>query len=351
MSIFKINKIYQVVLIIGFILLIWIPYLEMNFPFIKQLESTEKRNLHQKPKFDILHPYRFTSEYENYFNDNFGFRNNLITIRSKIMLYIFNQSPTDSVIIGKNGILFFTTGLGDIVSRPPYSKAIIEWLKNAYEQEQALLNNNDIYYISVIAPDKHTIYPEYLPNILLGQVKNPRLDQRITFIKEINNSQEIDLRPALMKAKKQYALYYKTDTHWNNYGSFIVYQEIMKNLKQKFTNLEPLSMSDFNISATSKKGADLSNFIALPNSFTDTEVKFSLKAKSLEKIKDSNKINKVIIYYDSFFDPKYTWGTVNFLANHFKHVITVSRYKAFDNDFILKEKPDVVIYESVESEI
>lgn len=351
------RKIFPLFLIISFLIIIWVPIMQMVFPIFEQIESTEKRALSKIPKLNLLHPYNFVTDYEKYFNDNFGFRNNLITLRSLILFYVYLQSPSGYVVLGNNGMLFFTPGLVSNSENTLYSKEVLDTISKAYRDELRLLSKNNIYFISVIAPNKHTIYSEYLPVNYALHKKSYKLDQRIKAIKQIANSQEIDLRKTFIEEKKNKLIYYKTDSHWNNYGSFLAYQEIMKNIKNKFPNLEPLNLNDFDISIRKKVDGDLATLLGIPTYFEDNEVLFKLKKSSRENKLDNKKLDKVIIYHDSFFDPQNTWGTVNFLSYHFSKVISLPIYKVndiyrgFDNKFILEEKPEVVVYEAVERDI
>jgi len=88
----------------------------------------------------------------------------------------------------------------------------------------------------------------------------------------------------------------------------------------------------------------------MPFKFTeDEEVMFTLKKESkLKKFSEDKLISKILVSYDSFFDPQYPWGTVNFLTYHFSKVITISGGLDFDHDLIEKEMPDIVILEVAE---
>ena len=42
----------------------------------------------------------------------------------------------------------------------------------------------------------------------------------------------MDVRPALIAAKSSGILYYRTDTHWNDWGAFIAYQQIIAQVQK-----------------------------------------------------------------------------------------------------------------------
>ena len=70
--------------------------------------------------------------------------------------------------------------------------------------------------------------------------------------KDDTHASFIDARNFLATAKKEmkYPLYYKTDTHWNNLGAFLVYSEIMKEVKARYPEVKVLTLADFSLSST-----------------------------------------------------------------------------------------------------
>lgn len=78
------------------------------------------------------------------------------------------------------------------------------------------------HYGIILAPDKETIYPEFLPDWARPAANSvtdalfSQVDRRIYF----------DTRPALKQAKAEfsYDLYYKTDSHWNPLGAYVAFR-------------------------------------------------------------------------------------------------------------------------------
>ena len=84
--------------------------------------------------------------------------------------------------------------------------------------------------IVVIAPNRENIYPEWLPNNVKQVGTDDRLDKLMGYMNKLDSDVTIlDLRDELTGAKHHYPLlYFKHDTHWNQMGAFIAYQEICK---------------------------------------------------------------------------------------------------------------------------
>lgn len=334
----------------SFFLLIWSPYFRMNYNPAGQITNTENRTLSHISTFNLKDPIVYINEYEKYFNDHFGFRTNLISWNNYLSVVLINESPISTVVLGSKGWLYYAEGLTDNAKRPIFSEDRLLTIGQTLEQQTKYLNDQGIMLVIVIAPDKHTIYPEMLPFYLKNYANNSELARKLSYLKQFQDIQIVDLMRPLLDKKPERTLYYKTDTHWNNYGSFIVYQELMKVIKIKFPKVEMLNEEDFDITIKPQYEGDLLKILALPFKFTeDEEVRFTLKSESkLKKLPGDKIIPKALISYDSFFDPQYPWGTVNFLANHFSQVIVTTNGLDFDHDLIKEERPDVVIFEIAE---
>lgn len=347
------KNIINYIFIGGFFVLLWSPYMKLNYDPINQISNTENRKLSSLPKFNLKNLIDYVNEYEKYFNDNFGFRADLISWNNYISVLLINESPVPNVVLGIKGWLFFSEGLGNNIKKPAYTEYNLRSIKSTLEEQIKYLNDKGIILITVIAPNKHSIYPEMLPFFLKNSVGNQRLNHRLSYLKQFNDIQEVDLVKPLLSKKFEYNLYYKTDTHWNNYGSFVAYEEIMKVIKIHFPKIELLNNEDFEITTNPYNEGDLLKILAMPFKFTDDkEIIFTLKDESrIKKLSEEKLIPKVLISHDSFFDPQYKWGTVNFLANHFGKVIGTSNGLHFDHDLIEKEMPDIVILEIVERDL
>ena len=102
----------------GFFILIWLPFFKMNYNPVNQINNTENRKLSSLPQFNLKDPINYIREYEEYFNDNFGFRINLVSWNNYISVKLINESPVPDVTLGLDGWLFLTEGLNDNAKRP-----------------------------------------------------------------------------------------------------------------------------------------------------------------------------------------------------------------------------------------
>ncbi len=74
-------------------------------PYIDS-ENYEKRDKGPRPVFTLQNYEAFPREWEAYYNDNIPFRNQLIRLNNSIDYYLFGQSSSGQVAIGKDGWLF-----------------------------------------------------------------------------------------------------------------------------------------------------------------------------------------------------------------------------------------------------
>jgi hypothetical protein len=82
-------------------------------------------------------------------------------------------------------------------------------------------------FIFAIAPDKQSIYPEYLPSWMRRVGPCSVYDQAVRAA-QTSGTAVVDLRPVLLEAKANGdRVYHKTDTHWNEKGASIAAARIL----------------------------------------------------------------------------------------------------------------------------
>jgi hypothetical protein len=217
--------------------------------------------------------------------------NNLLTYK------IFHTSASDDVIIGKQGWLF----LGNINkyldeidyyrNLKPFTLEELRYWQILLEQRRDWLKQRGIHYFFTIAPNKSTIYPELMPNSIRKANSQSRQDQLIAHLHKYSTLSVLDLRPALFQAKKIRPAFHQTDTHWNDWGGYVAYSEIIKHLKQYFDFVRPLPLSNFKIRQTRSMSGDLALMLSLPNVFQENqwqiEAKIPLQARVVPAIDPS----------------------------------------------------------------
>jgi alginate O-acetyltransferase complex protein AlgJ len=260
-------RIYSIVLTILFICLVSVCFLNDIFHFYKVPETsqTENRKLASRPLFDInkLDPY--PRLYENYFNDQFPFRQDMSLMNTLICFFCFHQSPLPGQVeLGKNGWLFFDQK-ESIVYQGKFNLA--SWQISSVVTELHFrtlkLRNKGIKFYVAFPPVKPEIYPEFLPVDFRRAPGGTVTDRIVKAVKADTVIQYIDLKEALLKAKVNGRLYNLTDNHWNEIGAFYAYNAIIDRIRKDFPSVKPVTRSDFYFNPTKSPGGNLANMIGL----------------------------------------------------------------------------------------
>lgn len=319
---------------------------------------------------------QFPANFESYYNDFFGFRESLITVNNFIQVKAFGNSPSKLVILGKHPWLFFNEE-GYELSEPFKEKELIE-IKRRLKERKKWLDSLGIQYLFFVAPNKGSIYSEYLPEAIKhrSSYSNSNLKQLTDYFKKNSDVEIIDVRSQIYSLKRDYPLYEETDTHWNQLGAFYAYQQVMQQVVKRFPMVKPLTLLDFRIRSVKENGGDLAQVLKLKTSlYRQTSIKLErvspskttnfsiLKERRVgEKVAlpDANppffnrgtaliahaknqKLPKVLIFGDSFAATHFK----DLVKENFRETVAVAQ-TVLDVELIEQERPDVVIHEVVE---
>jgi len=256
------NRPNDLAVIALFLVLLFTPVIAQLLGFTAGI-SGEKRELAVFPTIDSLTEAKLLPRMlENYVNDQFGLRKQLVHLNS-LLRYQFNVSSTRDVVIGKDRWLFYTADdlMEQHIGANTFTPVELERWVQVMEADRDWLATRGIAFYILIAPDKNTIYPEKLPDYPRGKVT--RIDQ---LAKRLRSStlEFIDPREALFRAKAAGEMvYFAGDSHWLERGAFVAYQMLMAHMQTRFPALKPLTLSDYNISYGAPEAADLAVHLAL----------------------------------------------------------------------------------------
>lgn len=255
-----------------FLVILYIPLADQVFKISGESELVEKRKLSRKPEFRIDSLFVYPKQYTTYYNDYFTFRSGLIYLNNLFIAKIMGVSPLPKVLIGKDDWFF----LDKLELRPGtvecyrsitlFTPRQLEQWKNVLEQRQQWLAARGIHYLFLIAPNKNTIYPEFMPDHIRRVHEKSRMDQLLEYLQNHSTVPVLDLRPALKAGKTQYPVYSRTDTHWNDYGAYIAYRGIITHISRSFPSFKeavPLPLSRFKIEVVNHSGGDLAIMLSL----------------------------------------------------------------------------------------
>jgi hypothetical protein len=354
--------------ILTFFFLIWIliPFFNDPFHFYKEssVSKTENRSLARKPIFDInfLDPY--PAAYENWFNDYFIFRPVFLKAHASLNFYYFRRSPVpDQVDIGKDGWLY--NGKNDKLiyqGKKNLSDDQIHTIVTELHYRTIYYRGKGIHFYVCFVPMSQEIYPEYLPNNYFRSPGGTQTDKVIAAIQKDTVIPFIDLKSALIAAKKIGRLYMKTDNHWNCLGGFYAYSAIIKRMKKDFPSLRPLTKSDITFTRYLRNGGTLADAMGFNDVlkednlnlvFNHSQANFSVKAGypppfwfpykdeyEVVSVNTDQTLPKLLAVRDSYF-----YWPMMYLRENFRKTTAIwdSWMYRTNEDLVEKEKPDVLL--------
>jgi alginate O-acetyltransferase complex protein AlgJ len=328
--------------------------------------AAENRVLTPLPKVQSLRELKFLPKMsENYVNDRFGLRQQLVRLNS-LLRFNLGLSSSKDVVVGKDGWLFYTADklteqhTGADVFTPAALENWVTWM----EANRDWLARRGIAFYIVVAPDKNTIYPEKLPDYPRRPGGTTRLDQLLERLRR-STLEFIDPREALFKAKAAgQTVYFEGDTHWTERGAFVAYSLLMERMRQRFPAIEPLTEKDYVISRGPPAAVDLTAVLALQNDITYTVDRMVLRGpghqvappvttfrpgwgwRVVEMKTDLRDKPRLLVFGDSFTD--YVLGPTMLYQTFRDPVWTHHNGGTFNFTLVNEVKPDVVIFQLAE---
>ncbi|MGQ3889238.1 alginate O-acetyltransferase AlgX-related protein [Legionella sp. CNM-1927-20] len=263
-------KITDKLLILTFIIFIFIPSIGLFFKKDpEQIRASLNREPNSLPEINIkrLGKTNF-KRIEGWFADQAFLITSFSKLWSDFNYFLAVSSKPKETIIGKNGWLFLGNFYNSTLDqyggkKLPTSEEITSTI-NAIKRMYTVAQRNNIPFLVTIAPDKHNIYPEYLPNYIKKSPLPSRYDLITKELKE-NHIHFIDLRETEIQAKstlgKKYGdIYLKCDSHWNFLGAYAAYQAIADYVNKLGIKIKKI---DYDFLPMTTKIGDLANFLQI----------------------------------------------------------------------------------------
>jgi len=329
------------------------------------ISENERRKPAPKPPWPktLNEALAYPAKLEAYLNDHHGYREKAIRYNSKARLAL-GESSSSRVVIGQNGFMYYNgqrefldleRGLPlDPVVRKNHAEVWAKWAR--------WIEGRGIRFWIAPIPSKGLIYPQWLPSSvhrLRGKDRNEE------FFEVLQNDAQIavlNIRPGLREtaAKDKNLLYFKTDSHYNNYGGYRAYQQIMKLLTPQLPKLEGTMVTKVRPEKGLARKTDLSTLLYLSEQFEEFDLQALVINSAQITVDKSEKIGghtylfcnnpsrdggpRLLIFHDSF-----GWDLRRFFCQSFPEVVMVHHdFKGPIKQAIEMVKPDLVIYEIAE---
>ncbi len=248
------------------------------------------------------------------------------------------------VLLGKNDWLFYkvtTDGepLYDYMGINHFDEDELKTIVSNMASLGDMLDKKGIKYAILTVPNKEQVYSEYMPDTVAKINNSSRLTELSDYIQSecgdmiAGKYPYIDVTDTMLVNKNSYPLFYKTDTHWTEVGSFMALQEVMR-------ALYGTSESTPDVVFDSSPGfvGDLCKISGTTDRFSD--VTYTLREDSVDSslMRDET----LFIIGDSFGD-----AMIHTAEHYYKNVYWV-RTKDYESRLMDEYNPDVVIWECVE---
>ncbi|KAB7728666.1 hypothetical protein F5984_17675 [Rudanella paleaurantiibacter] len=357
------------ILAFGFGLLLLLPTLDQLLGLSARFESTENRRAGGMPAFHFPHINSFVRQFDQYYKENFGWRNALFYAYSRWQYWGLGGSPLpEKVVVGKEGWFFLGDGYNNVVKQHrglmPLSADSARLISTHLLRRQAELAAQGIRLYVLIAPDSHSIYPEFLPDRVAYKAPS-RLDVLRQTIEKQGQVPFIDLRDTLLAAKKRDVVYYQTDTHWNDYGTLVGSARLLNRIAPDFPAMLPVRPADYQITRMRGGSGDLVRMMALQDDIRDPvfyEIKTApaITARQTAEVPNTETGPRATGFPSTrFVGPNPRAPKLLFIGDSFSHSMMpllagyfresyFARSSYLSPAVVQQEKPDVVVFQIVE---
>lgn len=207
----------------------------------------ESRTLAKKPALKDLFKEKsdYGRRYENWFNDHFCGRVPLINLHDVL------RNKLSLLIQGKS-VFYIKENRWDFLTYPlklDYEPSLLHSIpKNILEMNQFCVQNGIKLYILEV-PSKEIIYKEVVKKYYgFNEKKEMKASHtQETIRNEVRKHQIPYIYPykALRDAAKSDFVFFKWTHHWTDWGAFIGYRELMKEINKDFPDMPVTSLDDY----------------------------------------------------------------------------------------------------------
>ena len=356
------KKINNIIFLVLFLAVLFVPLLFARWES-GGVSEEENRNLAQFPSLLVEGQFNpsFTKDFETWFRDHMGLRQELISANTDLMQEVFDRALTTSDWkTGKTGDSIYAPDeiVKDFAHINLRSEENVKAIGESYQAISDWLAQKGISFYYVQCVDKHTIYPErFLASVRqIGDVS--KTDQVLGYLQNETTVDAIYFKQILKDNKEQHAVFshWGDPTHWTDRGAYISYLHMMEQInKDLLSPLRVLTEQDYDISYTTYSGQ---------NGETEQIEVFTLKNAKAQKSdvavmgqwatdqrhsvwENPNAGNgqRLLLMGDSYFNDY----LIDDIAESFSEVWLVwGDYTAELPDIVDLCAPDVVIYECAE---
>ncbi len=170
----------------------------------------------------------FLSDAGSWFQDHFGFRQELVTANALIQGKLFGVSAVDSVIQGTDGWLYYQDSLNDYLGMEPMSERALFNVAHSLAMMQEDSGRRGARFLFTVAPNKNSLYGEHMSYYASLKASEEKNLERIKPWLEREGVSYVDLYQVF--SEQEEVLYHKRDSHWNNQGAALAADTLLEAL-------------------------------------------------------------------------------------------------------------------------
>ncbi len=335
--------------------------------FIDQV-NYEQRNAAQKPVFSLSSLNAYPSAYETYYNDNLPFRTQLIEANSLIDFYLFRESPSDMVVLGKDGWLFYNPGgihynpIADYCGTSELTKEQMAQIASQLITARDTLEDKGKEFVLMITPNKECIYgTNYMSDDYPVVRQTTRSDMLVEYLRSKTDLRIVYPKEELIKKIQENGdknFYFKSDTHWNHLGAYVGARQLLLELGITLPAMEELEITENN-----GYSGDLVNMMGL-SKYIKSDWDYTLSGYSegveinKEYLKEMEDPEKFVRYSTVGKDERricvlrdsYTTSMTPYITSQFNECYLLHR-GIYTPELLAETNADIVVLQVVEREI
>jgi alginate O-acetyltransferase complex protein AlgJ len=257
----------------------------------------------------------------------------------------------EKVMSGQEGWLYLRRDTNDILGQHTGKVRLkasqqVEW-RQVLERRIRESERLGAIWSCVVAPDKESVYPEFLPDTIVPVEHRP-IHEFLDVAADVGAPVTYAL-DSLLAVKGRYEVYPKVDTHWNCRGAYIGYRTFCDDLLKQGLDLEIVGEGDLEWIDRATEG-DLGSKVS-PNPIVGTTIAPALKEHRGRLISDNEVLNhgRVAVFEQPgaglrcvLFGESFTPFMFPFLKETFQRLVFVHT-SMFVTKILEQERPDVIL--------
>lgn len=189
------------------------------------------------------------------------------TVRPERGITLLEDHGVCGVICGDTLQGHFAGAISDYIGDNILGEKQYEGVTKAAKKRADAAAEKGAKIVYLLVPNPMNIYPETVPEEYVRSAADTSLTRQFTEIAEACGSDVIDLTDIFLEHRDdEYKLYFKTDSHWTQYGAYLGYRAFSDYLAENgWPDAAPRDMSEFRFYHKDMISGDMATHLEIPN--------------------------------------------------------------------------------------